>query len=134
MDNDYTVLGVIDWEHTCTVPWETIYFPLTLCFVPAPMEPPFLYDENGVPEDEAYRVRLIERAEYVAMIREVEKQKGWEPTLSMVMGDAAGQDLAGAIQLFAVEGKYGYYCKVLDVHHERWTQKKTDMGIIDGVN
>ena len=52
VDDDYNVLGVIDWEHACSVPWERIYFPWSLSTVPASMAPDN-YHENGTPKDPA---------------------------------------------------------------------------------
>ena len=46
------------------------------------------------------------------------------PTLSAVLSDRGGQDLAYAMRLYTIDGKHGYYSKVLDVRHERWVEAK----------
>ena len=56
VDDDYKVLGVIDWENAYTAPWEIVHFPILLQNEPAPIAEPQDYDENGVRTDEEARV------------------------------------------------------------------------------
>lgn len=55
LDDGYNVLGVIHWEHTCSMPWDTVEFPTTVQLVPAPVDVPWKYDENGAPKGEETR-------------------------------------------------------------------------------
>lgn len=119
VDDDYNILGVIDWENACSMPWESVYFPLTLSVLPRPMVPEWMY-ENDVPKNEKIRVRIDERRDYVDAVCLVERQKGLSHWLSATLGDQAGQQLAYAMKLYVHDGKLGRYSKILDVHHNRW--------------
>lgn len=130
VDDDYNVLGVIDWEHACSVPWERIYFPWTLSVVPAPMIPDN-YDEDGVPRDSSTRTILGEQKEYINMVQQTERNGGLSPLLSATLADQASQDLAYAMKLYTEDGVCGQYTNVLDVHQERWVEEK-ELSISDG--
>lgn len=119
VDDHYNILGLIDWENACSMPWESVYFPLTLSVVPRPMVPAWMY-EDGVPKNEKIRVRIDERRDYVDAVCRVERREGLSCLLSATLGDQAGQELAYAMKLYIHDGKFGRYCKVLDVHHDRW--------------
>ena len=121
VDDAYNILGIIDWEHASSMPWETVYFPLTLSVLPPPMMPAWMY-ENGVPKNEKTRVRISERQDYMDEVCRVEKREGLSHSLSAALGDEAGQQLAYAMRLYAHDGKHGYYSKILDAHHRRWGQ------------
>lgn len=120
VDDDYKVLGVIDWEFSHTGPWEMVHFFMGFMPTPAPMAPPEWYDDAGMPLRDNLKETFREMKEYVDVVRQVERAKGLSPTLSAVLSDRAGQDLAFAMRLYAVNGKHGYYSRILDVHHERW--------------
>ncbi|CAD6565669.1 MAG: hypothetical protein ASARMPREDX12_006713 [Alectoria sarmentosa] len=130
VDDDYNVLGVIDWEHASSVPWERIYFPWTLSVVPAPMVPDN-YDENGVPRDSGTKAIISEQEGYINTVRETERDKGLSPLLSATLADQASQDLAYAMKLYTEDGICGQYTNVLDVHQERWVEDK-GLSISDG--
>lgn len=42
-------------------------------------------------------------------------------TLSAVLSDRAGQDLALAMRLYIHDGKLGYYSTILERHRESWS-------------
>ena len=128
VDDNYDVLGVIDWEHACTLPWEAVDFPMTLSITPASMAAPTLYDENGVHKDAIVRETISDRKRYVEMVRQVEQSKGMPPLLSAVLEDEAGQDLAAAMRTYVQDGKFGWYCKIFDAHHERWANNHDEHG------
>ncbi|KAI9748499.1 MAG: hypothetical protein M4579_007206 [Chaenotheca gracillima] len=113
VDDEYKVLGVIDWEEAFAAPWETIDFPLTLRQVPVKMDAPGNYDEHGLHVDEGMRKRRGDRKDYIAAVRRAEARRGLPSTLSDVLADDAGQDVASALFYFA-DGKMGLYSKVLD--------------------
>lgn len=123
VDDDYNVLGVIDWEHACSVPWESIYFPWTLTVVPASMAQDN-YDTNGVPKDPSTRTIMGEQKRYIGSVQEVERNKKLPPLLSAILADQAGQDLAYAMKLYIEDGVCGTYTDVLDAHQEKWTRAK----------
>ncbi|WEW60881.1 hypothetical protein PRK78_006369 [Emydomyces testavorans] len=117
VDDNYKILGVIDWEHAFAAPWETLEFPLTLNMVPAAMDAPWNYDERGMPRDEKTRERLVEREDYIAAVARAEKSTPALPMLSSMLKNQRVQDLATAMRLFASEGKMGFYSEILDVHY-----------------
>lgn len=120
VDDDYNVVGVIDWEYSHTGPWEMVHFAMGFMPTPAPMSPSEWYDSAGMPLKENLKKTFKEMEEYVDVVRQVEQAKALSPTLSAVLSDRAGQDLAYAMRLYTIDGKRGYYSKILDVHHERW--------------
>lgn len=123
VDDDYNVLGVIDWEHACSMPWECIHFPWTMSVVPAPMVPNN-YDENGIPVDFRTRTKLEEQKGYINTVQETERVKGLSPELSTTLANQASQDLAYAMKLYTEDGVCGQYANVLDVHQKKWVEEK----------
>ena len=119
VDDDYRPVGVIDWEHACSVPWECIYFPTTLLVVPALMDAPGSHDENGVARDEETRSKIDEQAEYVGLVKEAERSRGLSSLLSTTLANKANQDLAYAMKLYTEDGKFGFYTNVLDAHYHK---------------
>ena len=120
VDDDYKILGLIDWESAHVQPWESVRFPLCVGPSPAPMGPPQWYDAGGVPLTEDLKKGLEEEKDYVDAVRRYEEARGLSPTLSNVLGDRAGQDLAYALHCYG-EGMHGWYSRILDIHHERWS-------------
>ena len=86
-----------------------------------------LYDEHGVGKDEDMRSSVDACNEYVDMVREAEKSLGLPSTLSQVLGDKAGQDLAAALNLYSVAGKFGDYSRLFDVYRERWAKPQVQV-------
>lgn len=119
VDDDWNVIGVIDWEHAWSAPWEVVDFPLGLRIAPALLDPAWCYDEHGVPVQEEAKIIIQDGQDYVNFVRKAEESKGLPPLLSDVLGDKAGNDLAKAISLYG-EGKFAEYCKIIDTYHERW--------------
>ncbi|KAK2765420.1 hypothetical protein FQN54_008268 [Arachnomyces sp. PD_36] len=117
VNDSYKILGVIDWEDTISAPWETVEFPFPLNLVPAAMDPPWNFDENGVPVDEESRQRLRDRADYVAAVLRAESS-GHSSMLSNVLKEERVQDLASAISLYQ-GGKMGLYSDIFDLHYPK---------------
>ena len=115
VDDDYNVLGVIDWEHACSIPWECIYFPWTLSVVPAPMVPDD-YDDDGIAKDFDTRTIIDEQKQYIYTVQEVERKNGLPPLLSATLADLETQDLAFSMKLYVEDGICGEYTNILDVH------------------
>ena len=123
VDDTYNVLGVIDWEHACSIPWESIYFPWTLSVVPAPMVPDN-YDDDGIAKDCDTRAIIDAQKKYINAVQEVERKKGLPPLLSATLADRATQDLAFSMKLYVEDGICGLYTNVLDTHQKRWSGKE----------
>ena len=119
VDDDYKILGLIDWESAHIQPWERVRFPLCVEPSPAPMGPSIWYDADGVPLTEHLKEGLEEEKSYVNAVRRYEEARGLSPTLSDVLGDRAGQDLAYVLHCYC-EGTHGWHSRILDIHHERW--------------
>ncbi|KAI9793098.1 MAG: hypothetical protein M1816_000996 [Peltula sp. TS41687] len=132
VDDEYNILGVIDWEGAFAAPWEIVDFPLTLHNTPAPMDVPDFYDENGVPKDEGIRARLAERRAYVEAVRRAEQRGNLPPTLSEVLADQVVQDVATAMRSFTDPGKMGLYSRLLDLHYkDTSTVSPNGLGVTD---
>ncbi|KAL4945884.1 hypothetical protein BDV06DRAFT_229742 [Aspergillus oleicola] len=115
IDDAYKILGVLDWEGACSVPWEIVQPPLFIHNLPRAMDDPENYDVDGWPKDEDTRVRVEERGEYVGFVREMEQETGTDGRLSNVLGNGNLQGLAYAVQVFLDPGKMGFYTRVLDL-------------------
>jgi hypothetical protein len=75
-DDDYKLLGVIDWEAGFAGPWEiSAEFPLTLSIVPPDMDAPWNYDEKGCPKDAGDTQKFADREAYIAMV--AERKEKW---------------------------------------------------------
>ncbi|CAH0023452.1 unnamed protein product [Clonostachys rhizophaga] len=109
---NFDVLGVIDWEGACTVPWELIDSPCFLTTVPRLLNPPELYDEAGYPLDKDVARKWEDGKAYVTMVQEAERDGNTDSNLSDILGNRDVQDLAGIIHLFA-QGKMGFYGRAL---------------------
>ena len=103
VDDDYNVLGVIDWEHACSVP-----VPMT----------PDNYNENGTPKDLSISIVIGEQKTYIDTVQSIEQNKGLAPILSATLANQASQDLASAMKLYAEDGICGRYTDALRVHQE----------------
>ncbi|KAL3456031.1 hypothetical protein BJX64DRAFT_271350 [Aspergillus heterothallicus] len=114
VDDSFRVLGVIDWEGACTVPWEMVQPPLFLSVLPRAMDDPSNYDASGGPKDQDSIQRLKERDEYVQYVGDAEKELGIDNMLSTVLSDGAIQGLAYAIKVYLDPGKMGFYCNALE--------------------
>ena len=108
VDDDYKVLGVIDWEMAFAGPWEILgNFPLTLSVVPPAMDVPWDYDESGRPKDPELAQRFAEQDDYIAAVRQEETRKGLRDRyLSDALADTKRQQLMMAMRL-STNGKAG---------------------------
>lgn len=116
VDPEYNILGVIDWEHAATLPWETVDFPLTVRKTPKPMDASWNYNADGSPKDEDLIAKYNDREQYLMAVKTAEANLGSSSLLSDVLGDEKIQDLAAAMRLFATDGKMGWYARVLDAY------------------
>jgi Phosphotransferase enzyme family len=110
----YRVLGVIDWEGACTVPWELVEYPLFLETVPFPMDASWNYNDSGEPLDENTRRRWRERKEYVEKVAKFEVSEQMDDKLSTTLNNSDFQNLAYAMRVYLDPGKLGFYHKVLE--------------------
>lgn len=114
VDDQYRTVGVIDWEGACTVPWELVELPLFLNMVPKVLDAPWNYGEDGRPIDEELVVLQGDRAWYVGLVKESEKECDTDDRLSRTLGDGDVQGLAYAMRAFLDPGKIAEYVKVLE--------------------
>jgi hypothetical protein len=122
VDDKFDILRVIDWQGTCTVPWELVEFLLFLNTVPRAMDAASNYDQNGQPIHAGVKLRWKERAEYVQMVKAAETAKKKDTALSETLGNADVQGLAHAIKVYSDPGKLGFYEKILELFQEKQTR------------
>jgi hypothetical protein len=115
-DKGYNVKGVIDWEGTCTLPWELVQSPHFLSTVPAAMDSPLNYDNDGEPLDPKRRERWEDQEAYVELVAEAEMDFGADSKLSDILADQRAQDLACALRSYLDFGDLNLYTD--DVHSE----------------
>lgn len=112
-DHSYNILGVIDWENACTVPWELVGFPPFIAMLPYPMDAPWNYNENGEPIDADTRQGLKEQKEYAQRVGRFERKELMDDKLSPILKDQDRQGLAYAMSAWP-GGKMGFYHAILD--------------------
>lgn len=115
VDDDYRILGVIDWETAFAGPWEVFGdFPLSFSTVPPAMDVPWDYNEDGSPKSAELARKFADQRDYVAAVKEEENKSGGnDHCLSEALEDSRRQQLATAMRLFQ-NGKVGWYSKVID--------------------
>ena len=123
VDEKFKIMGVIDWQGTCTVPWELVEHPLFLATVPRAMDAEFNYDEHGRPKDADTKLRWKERADYVQMVKSAEASKKTDATLSRILSNVDVQGLADAIKVYHDPGKLGFYDRILEPFKDKHREK-----------
>ncbi|TVY25150.1 hypothetical protein LHYA1_G006488 [Lachnellula hyalina] len=114
VDDEYRILGVIDWEGAFAGPWELFGdFPLTLQVIPPAMDLPSNYGEDGIPEDDSLKQKFTDQKEYVRVIRDEPESLGAHVLLSEIIGNFKRQQLITAMRLYQ-DGKVGWYSKLID--------------------
>ncbi|TEA15774.1 hypothetical protein C8034_v002327 [Colletotrichum sidae] len=114
VDDEYRVLGLIDWEASFSAPWEIFAdFPLTLSMVPPAIDVPWNYNEQGDPVTDELKQQLADQKTYVAAVKEAEYSRGTGNLLSEALNDCTRQQLATAMRLYQ-RGKVGWYSKLTD--------------------
>lgn len=113
VNDSFRVLGVIDWEGACTVPWELVDPPLFLSIMPPAMDDPRNYKANRQPRDPDSIQHLKERAQYTQYVQEKERELKVDQKLSTIILNPAVQGLAYAMKVYLDPGKLGFYCNVL---------------------
>lgn len=118
----FDLLGIIDWEGACSVPWELVDAPQFLHTVPARLlgrAGEERYDgETGEPLEKDEIRRWAEKRAYAEMVRRAEEDAGTDHRLSDVLSGWDEQDLAATFHLFG-DGKVGTYGRVLDYLENR---------------
>jgi len=113
-NDDWCVIGAIDWEKTFAGPWELLAdFPLTLSAVPPPMDAPWNYDEKGYPVKQAIVEKFADQREYINIIRRVEESQNLESRLSKALSDSRRQYVVSGMWLY-VRGTAGWYSNLID--------------------
>jgi len=114
VDTQYNMLGVIDWEYAIAAPWGMVAYPLFVSTIPMPMDVPWDYHPDGSPKDDDLIAKYKDREDYLYAVREAERELGIPPKLSEVLSNEKVRDVAAAMKLFSVDGKPGYFSRVLD--------------------
>lgn len=115
-DDNYRLLGVIDWETAFAAPYEISgEFPLSLLVIPPAMDVSWKYDEAGCLKDPEVRQKFDDRTSYIAIVRHKAQERGLTGgyTLSAALQDAQRQHLASAMRLYQ-DGIPGWYFKVAE--------------------
>ncbi|KAF2816794.1 uncharacterized protein BDZ99DRAFT_504780 [Mytilinidion resinicola] len=114
MDDNFRVLGVVDWEMAYAAPWEVFGdYPLFVGGIPRAMDAPWVWDEQGNPLDERSKLCAKHEKQYLAAVIRAEEKRGLTLENHMHLLSAALQDtkrhaLAKAMWLFE-GGKQGFY-------------------------
>ena len=125
VDDEYNILGVIDWEAAHTVPWELVEVPHFLSTTPRPMDGPWNYDANGTTTDPELVRTWQDIASYTKLVAEAEGAAGTDCKLSSVLRDDNSQYLGHAIRRYT-EGKMGFRDRVLEPFYSRHQPSKTE--------
>lgn len=118
VNDRYEMLGVIDFEDMIAAPWSMVEYPLTVRAIPAPMDAPWNYSADGSPQDVDLISSYRDREEYLQAVMDAERELDVPPKLSAALSDDKIRDVAAAMKLFAVDGKMGWYARVLDVFED----------------
>lgn len=116
VNDDYQIIGVIDWEMAFAAPWEIAAdFPLTLSTVPPAMDAPWNYDEVGNPKDPILAKRFANQRDYIASIKDAEDARNITqlPRLLDLLRDPCKQRLMTAIMRLYPSGKVGFYSNLI---------------------
>lgn len=106
VDSQYNVLSIIDWDGAYAAPWELVEVAKDLSVIPLAM------DINPQERGDLDREALLERRNYVGLVRRAEELRGLDARLSTILGNAALQDFASSVRLYE-EGRVGYYVTIL---------------------
>ncbi|KAL4756106.1 uncharacterized protein BDW70DRAFT_154447 [Aspergillus foveolatus] len=114
VNSSFQVLGVIDWEGVCTVPWEVVQPPIFLTVLPRAMDDPDNYTADGEPKDRDTVQLLAETTEYAQYVRHAEQELKTDQRLSTILLNPCVQGLSYALKVYLDPGKMGFYCSVLE--------------------
>lgn len=92
-----------------------VEFPLTVRTVPVSIDAPWNYISEGLPKDSDTISSHKDRAGYLQAVKDAERELGIPPKLSEVLSNERIRDVAAAMKYFSVDGKPGFFSKVLDV-------------------
>lgn len=115
VDNNYDILGVIDWEMAFAGPWEIFGDSLlTLSTVPSAIDAPWNYNDDGSPRNADLIEQLADQKEYVEAVRQEENSNPRNiHHFSEALGDSRRQRMATAVRIYQ-DGKIETYSKLID--------------------
>jgi Phosphotransferase enzyme family len=116
VNNDYQIIGVIDWEKAFAAPWEVAGdYPLTLSTVPPAMDAPSNYNEMGKPTDPILAKKFASQKDYIANIKDAEDARSITelPRLLNLLQDSCKQRLITAMMRLYPSGKVGFYSNLV---------------------
>ncbi|KAF2489588.1 hypothetical protein BU16DRAFT_597006 [Lophium mytilinum] len=114
MDDNFAVLGVIDWEMAYAAPWEVFGdYPRFIESVPRAMDSPQFWDESGNPATARGRMDAAHQKQYLAAVIRAEAKRGLTldnhlHLLSAALQDTKRHAVAKAMWLFD-DGKLACY-------------------------
>lgn len=114
VDDEWNILGVIDWEYAIAAPWEMVSENMTVRHMSRTIWPMY-YTDTGAPRDDA-RVNLGHQAYLLACVKKWENELGLTDTLSRVMSSEKMVDLAYAFKSYEEYRKPGFYLRMLRAH------------------
>ncbi|KAI9146760.1 putative RNA-directed DNA polymerase from transposon BS [Paramyrothecium foliicola] len=103
------ITSVIDWESSLVAPWEIVELAKDISTVPPELDGP-LYRKT-----EEKLQKLKEQEEYIQLVSKAEVARGLDNKVSRVLADLRTQKLAQAIWLYEIDGRIGFYGRVLDL-------------------
>ncbi|KAI0102272.1 hypothetical protein GGR51DRAFT_527686 [Nemania sp. FL0031] len=109
VDENFEVLGIIDWESACTFPLQLVMFLHFLDVTPASFDSPGNYHEDGQPIDGHKRQPWQDRKDYVQIVESVEQE---DHVLSTCLRDEKSLALAYSTMAYK-NGKLRVYDTVI---------------------
>lgn len=114
VDAGYNMLGVIDWEYAIATPCGMVEFPLAVSALPVAVDAPWNYNPDGSAKAADGIAQHKDREGYLQVVRDAESELGIPPKLSEVLRNEKVRDVTAAMKLFSVDGKPGFFSRVLD--------------------
>lgn len=112
VDDELSLLSVIDWETLGTAPWETLQAPFFFWALPPALGLPERY-ADGIPIEDEMKKQWENQDEYVRNVAESECHQGCDNKLSTILASRYYQNLSGCLTHYE-EGKMGDHWRALD--------------------
>lgn len=114
VNDEFKILGLIDWEFAFAAPWELFSdYPLTFSTFPPLMDAPWNHDSDGSPVDPELCRKVQDQVSYLEAIKELECRAHAGNLLSTALANGKLRQIATCMRLYQ-EGKVGFYSKITD--------------------
>ncbi|KAF2809235.1 uncharacterized protein BDZ99DRAFT_464016 [Mytilinidion resinicola] len=120
VDDNFKVVGIIDWDAAFAAPWEAFaQFPLFISNAPRQLELPWFYDDEGNPTDPDTIETYEKRKQYIEAVKRAEGKMGLvgdghEYLLSMALEDTQRHAIGAAIHSFTNEHRPCFFMKLVE--------------------